>query len=192
MVSLTLLEIIGVAIGLAMDASAVSIADGISIKNIKQKDALRIALSFGLFQAIMPLIGWALGLSFRTFIESFDHWIAFGLLFVIGVHMILEAFQKKEPDCAKRNCLNPKTLIVMSIATSIDALAAGISFSVLKMDIWLPIAIIGAITFVLSYVFLMTGNKLGNRFGKGMDFIGGAILIAIGIKILLEHSINHI
>ncbi len=189
---MTFIEITGVAIGLAMDASAVSIANGISIKNIKQKDAIKIALSFGLFQAGMPLIGWALGLSFRTFIEDFDHWIAFGLLFVIGTHMIMEAFQKDEPDFTKKNCLNPKKLLLMSFATSIDALAAGISFSVLKMDIWFPITIIGTITFVLSYIFLLSGNKLGNRFGKGMDFVGGAILIAIGIKILLEHFIRHI
>ncbi|MEI6091604.1 MAG: manganese efflux pump MntP family protein [bacterium] len=189
---MTLLEITGVAIGLAMDASAVSIANGISIKNIKQKDALKIAFSFGFFQAIMPLIGWALGLSFRTYIQSFDHWIAFGLLFIIGAHMLIEAFQKNDPDCSKKNCLNPKTLLIMSIATSIDALAAGISFSVLKMDIWFPIAIIGSITFILSYIFLMSGNKLGNRFGKGMDFVGGAILIAIGIKILVQHFINKI
>jgi manganese efflux pump family protein len=189
---MTVLEITGIAIGLAMDASAVSIANGISIKNIKQKDALKIALSFGLFQAIMPLIGWALGLSFRVYIEGFDHWIAFGLLFIIGAHMLMEAFQKNDPDFTKKNCLNPRTLLIMSFATSIDALAAGISFSVLKMGIWFPIAIIGAITFVLSYIFLLTGNKLGNRFGRGMDFVGGAILIAIGVKILVEHFINHI
>jgi manganese efflux pump family protein len=189
---MTLLEISGIAIGLAMDASAVSIANGISIKNIKQNDALKIAFSFGFFQAIMPLIGWALGLSFRIYIESFDHWIAFGLLVVIGGHMIIEAFQKNDPSCTKNNCLNPRTLIIMSFATSIDALAAGISFSVLNMSIWLPIAIIGSITFVLSYIFLISGNKLGNRFGRGMDFAGGAILIAIGIKILSEHIIKHI
>lgn len=189
---MTLLEITGIAIGLAMDASAVSIANGISIKNIKQKDAFKIAFSFGFFQAIMPLIGWALGLSFRVYIESFDHWVAFGLLFVIGAHMLMEAFQKNDPLSTKKNCLNPKTLLIMSIATSIDALAAGISFSVLKMDIWLPIAIIGAVTFVLSYIFLIFGNKLGNRFGRGMDFVGGAILIAIGIKILTEHFIKNI
>jgi len=189
---MTLLEITGVAIGLAMDASAVSVANGISIKNIKQKEAFRIAFSFGFFQAVMPLIGWALGLSFRSYIQNFDHWIAFGLLLVIGAHMLIEALEPPKPDSTKNNCLNPRTLLIMSFATSIDALAAGISFSVLDMGIWFPILIIGLITFILSYIFLISGNKLGNRFGRGMDFVGGVILIAIGVKILVEHLIKHI
>ncbi|MBN1501138.1 MAG: manganese efflux pump [Spirochaetes bacterium] len=189
---MNLVNILFIAVGLSMDAFAVSVTNGIIIEKIKIRHALLIAVSFGVFQAVMPVIGWAGGLAFRRYIESVDHWIAFILLVYIGIKMILES-RKTDPDdrkvCMEKSCLNPRVLILMSIATSIDALAVGITFSILKVEILSPVIIIGLITFVICFSGIYLGKKVGHFFEKKVDIFGGLILILIGIKILLEHLV---
>ena len=178
--------VIGIGIGLAMDALTVSIANGLITKNLKFSYAFRLAFSFGFFQAIMPVIGWAAGLSFRSYIQSVDHWIAFGLLSFIGGRMILEALGssngKRSTDCSTL-----PTLILLSFATSIDALAVGLSFSMLKINIITPALIIGIVTFIICIIGIYIGNRIGHFFEKKIEFVGGVILILIGLKILGEH-----
>jgi putative Mn2+ efflux pump MntP len=181
-----MITIIFIALGLAMDAFAVSITSGIAIKNLKINNALKIALFFGFFQAFMPVIGWLAGLSLRDFISNIDHWIAFGLLSLIGGKMIYESLQMESRE-KKSNPLNIYLLLILSIATSIDALAVGISFSFLDLSIALPVMVIGTITFGLSFLGVFIGNKSGHFFEGKIEIIGGVILIGIGIKILLEH-----
>jgi putative Mn2+ efflux pump MntP len=183
---MNIISIIFIAVGLAMDAFAVSITSGITIKSLKINNALKIAAFFGLFQAIMPILGWLAGLSFREIISDVDHWIAFGLLFLIGCKMIYES-SKMEIDNNKINPLNLYVLLMLSIATSIDALAIGLTLSFLKVSIILPAIIIGAITFSLSVIGVYFGNKFGHYFERKIEMVGGFILIGIGIKILIEH-----
>ena len=181
-----LTTIIIIAFGLAMDAFAVSIASGAAIKPLKIPSALKIALYFGLFQAIMPLIGWLTGLGLRDFISNIDHWIAFFILFVIGSKMIYES-TKLKGEGKRDNPLSALVLLVLSIATSIDALAVGISLAFLKIFIVTPIIVIGVVTFLLSFTGVFLGDKAGHIFENKIEMMGGIILIGIGIKILVEH-----
>lgn len=183
---MSIITVLFIAVGLAMDAFAVSITSGLAIKNLKINHAFRIAIFFGLFQAIMPTIGWLAGLSLRDFISTIDHWIAFGLLSVIGFKMIFESAKMKS-DEEKINPLNIRVLLILSVATSIDALAVGLSLSFLKISIVTPVIIIGAITFFLSFTGVFIGNRFGHFFENKIEFIGGLVLIGIGIKILIEH-----
>jgi putative Mn2+ efflux pump MntP len=183
-----ILNIILIAFGLAMDAFAVSITSGLTIKNLRVKHAFRIALFFGLFQASMPLIGWLAGISLRDFIASIDHWVAFILLSCIGCKMIYESIRMDYTE-RRTNPLNIYILLLLSIATSIDALAVGISFAILTISIVTPVIIIGVITFVLSFIGVFIGNKKGHFFEGKIEILGGIILIGIGIKILIEHLI---
>ncbi|MDI7260755.1 MAG: manganese efflux pump MntP family protein [Thermodesulfobacteriota bacterium] len=176
-----------IAFGLAMDAFAVSISNGITIKSQRTNHALRIGLFFGSFQALMPLVGWSAGLNLRDFISGVDHWIAFGLLSLIGCKMIYES-KKTETPRKEVNSLSLWMLLALSIATSIDALAVGISFAFLNISIATPIIVIGSVTFVLSFLGVLIGNRIGHLFAKKIEFLGGLILIGIGIKILIEHS----
>ncbi len=172
--------------GLAADAFAVAVSSGLAIKHMKVNKALKIALFFGGFQALMPLIGWFIGLSFSFWIAPIDHWIAFGLLTFIGSKMIYESLQTEE--CPKKfNPLDTGTLITLSVATSLDALAAGIGFAVLKTSIGPVVSAIGFITFLVVFVGVFIGNKCGDLFGKKIELLGGAILIAIGSNILWSH-----
>jgi putative Mn2+ efflux pump MntP len=172
--------------GLAADAFAVAVSSGLAIKHMKVNKALKIALFFGGFQALMPLIGWFIGLSFSFWIAPIDHWIAFGLLTFIGSKMIYESLQTEE--CPKKfNPLDTGTLITLSVATSLDALAAGIGFAVLKTSIGPVVSAIGFITFLVVFVGVFIGNKCGDLFGKKIELLGGAILIAIGTNILWSH-----
>lgn len=175
-----------IALGLAADAFAVSVSSGLAIKHMKVNKALKIALFFGGFQALMPLIGWLAGLSFRFFITPIDHWIAFGLLSFIGGRMIYESLQSEECD-KKFNPLDTGTLIALSVATSLDALAVGIGFAVLKTSIGPVVSAIGFITFFLVFAGVFIGHKCGNLFGNKIEFIGGGILIYIGSNILISH-----
>ncbi|MCX6819567.1 MAG: manganese efflux pump MntP family protein [Candidatus Aenigmarchaeota archaeon] len=179
--------ILFIAFGLAMDAFAVSVTSGITIKHQRISNALRIALFFGLFQAFMPLVGWLAGLSLKDSISGIDHWIAFGLLGFIGCKMIYESV-KIQPK-KKINPQNIYILFMLSIATSIDALAVGVTFAFLEVFIATPIIVIGTITFLLSFIGVFIGNKLGHVFEKKIEILGGLVLIAIGIKILLEHMV---
>jgi len=181
-----MITIVFIAFGLAMDAFAVSITSGITIKHLNINNALKIATFFGLFQAIMPLIGWLAGLSLRDFISGIDHWIAFGLLSLIGCKMIYES-TKVEPSEKEINPLSIYVLLILSVATSIDALAVGISFSLLNIPIAFSIIVIGAVTFLLSFSGVFIGNRSGNLFEGKIEIVGGLILIGIGIKILIEH-----
>jgi putative Mn2+ efflux pump MntP len=179
--------LIGIAVGLSMDALAVSVANGIMIKKLQVRHAFRIAFSFGFFQAIMPLIGWAAGITFSTYIKEFDHWVAFALLVLVGGRMIWESISASKKDEAMKNCLHFPTLLVLSLATSIDALAVGVSFAFLDMTIWFPMLVIGLITFAICFTGVILGNKIGSFFGNKLGIIGGLVLIGIGIEILLQH-----
>lgn len=180
------ITIIVIAVGLAMDAFAVSIASGVTLKCFQTRPAFRVAIFFGGFQALMPVIGWLAGSTFQNYIQAYDHWVAFGLLAFIGGKMIYESFviTEAESKCDPRNLT---TVFMLSIATSIDALAVGLSFSVLNVHIIEPVVIIGIVTFLLSLLGVYIGGKFGALFENKIELIGGIVLIGIGIKILLEH-----
>ena len=188
-----LLEVILTAIGLSMDALAVSVCKGLSMKKLKLKNAFVIALFFGGFQAAMPFVGYLLGTSFESYIKNFDHWIAFVLLAFIGGKMIFDTIRGDDDACGGscdlNDKLNYKELVVMAIATSIDALAVGIAMACLSggMNVGAAIAIIGVITLVICFAGVIIGNKFGAKFEKNASYTGGVILILIGLKILLEH-----
>jgi len=175
--SLELLTTSFVAVGLAADAVAVSLTSGLMIRHIHVNKALKIALFFGGFQAIMPMIGWGIGLTCRDFLASFDHWIAFIILGAIGSKMIYEAV------------LDSYTLIGLAIATSIDALVVGLGLSMIKTPLLLACTVIGFITFVLCFIAVFIGHKFGNLFSQKVEILGGLVLILIGGKILIEHLI---
>jgi len=173
-----------------MDAFAVAIASGATMKRLHLPDALKMGLFFGGFQALMPVLGWGAGLSMRSFISGWDHWIAFGLLLGVGGKMLYEAFQMKEEE----ECGGPKTcpfdtgtLTVLAIATSIDALAVGLTFSLLALSIIGPVLVIGLVTFFMSVAGVKIGSAGGHFFEHKMEAAGGIILIVIGLKILLGH-----
>ena len=180
-----IIEIIVVSISLAMDAFAVAICKGLSMKKMNWKNAVIIALYFGVFQGLMPVVGYFLGTTFGSFIESVDHWIAFILLLLIGLSMIKDAVSSKERK--EDNKVDVKTMVVLAIATSIDALAVGITFAFFEVNISLAALIVGAVTFMLSIIGVWIGNKFGGQFQNKAKLAGGIVLIIIGLKILLEH-----
>lgn len=179
-----------IAVGLAMDAFAVSLTTGIILKKNKDilKNSLIIAAYFGIFQALMPLIGWFIGLQFKEYIERLDHWIAFVLLSFIGIKMIYEALKEKDVQEEAIDPLNKKTLLFLAIATSIDALIIGLSFALLEVSIISATLIIGIITFVICFIGVYLGKRFGQLFKGKAELFGGAILIFIGFRILLEHT----
>lgn len=186
--TMELFEIIIIAIGLSMDAFAVSIGKGLSVAKSKLSYYLKVGLWFGGFQALMPLIGYLLGTSFADAVAEFDHWIAFALLAIIGGNMIKEAVGNDNDEESNAD-FSIKALFVLAVATSIDALAAGVSFAFLKTDIISSIIIIGITTFLFSIVGFKIGNIFGNRYKKRAELVGGVILITIGLKILIEHTV---
>lgn len=175
-----------IAFGLAADAFAASITSGIKIKRLRIKNALMIATFFGFFQTAMPLIGWLVGRSLKDLISEVDHWVAFGLLAIVGGRMIYESIHSN-PSREELNPLNVYVLLTLSVATSIDALVVGISFAFLKSYIAALVVAIGIITFILSFIGVFIGNKFGNWFNNKIEVLGGIILIGIGTKILIEH-----
>ncbi len=181
-----LASILLIAIGLSMDAFAVSISSGLNLDRFRLGYALKIAIFFGGFQAVMPVAGFAAGLSVRDFMAGIDHWVAFALLAFIGAKMIYEALFGRK-DGRRTNGHSLATLLVLSVATSIDALAVGISFSLLDIDIVRPACIIGIVTFLISLVGVVIGRKAGHHLESKAEVLGGVILIGIGLKILLEH-----
>ncbi|NMC60470.1 MAG: manganese efflux pump [Candidatus Methanofastidiosa archaeon] len=184
-----LFTILLIAIGLSVDALAVSVTSGLVIKNPKINDALKISASFGIFQAFMPLIGWVSGIKISNLISSFDHWIAFFILVFIGIKTIYETTRSESKE-KKFNPLDFKVLMALSIATSIDALAVGLSFAFLEIDIVGPFLIIGFVTFIICFIGFFMGDKFGHLFENKVKVIGGAILIIIGFRILIEHVIS--
>jgi putative Mn2+ efflux pump MntP len=184
---MTFAELIIIAIGVSMDAFAVSISKGLSSSNLRPRHALSAGLWFGGFQALMPVIGFYVGLSFADFVSTVDHWIAFVLLGIIGGNMIKESFEKNAENA------NPdfsfKAMFPLAIATSIDALAIGVSLAFLKVDIWSAVLFIGVTTALFSVAGVYIGKFFGCRYKSRAEFAGGFILIAMGLKILLEHTI---
>lgn len=182
-------ELIAIAVALAMDAFAVAVASGIMLQTVTARQTFRLAWHFGLFQAMMPVIGWFLGLSVRSYIEAYDHWIAFALLGYIGVKMIREAFEKNSGD-KRKDPTRGMTMVMLSVATSIDALAVGLSLSMLGLSIWFPALVIGIVALLFTGVGLHLGRTASQakRVGKFAELLGGAVLIAIGAKILWEHG----
>ena len=181
-----MINLILISVSLAMDCFAVSIAGGATCTKPRIANAIKVGLSFGFFQAMMPLIGWAIGFSFKDLIENVDHWIAFSLLLAIGIKMLYEAF-RKSPEKEKADITKIPTLLLLSVATSIDALVIGISLSILGTSILIAILIIGLFAFIFSVSGYYLGHKIGKMIGNKMEVIGGIILIGIGTKILIEH-----
>lgn len=183
------LEIILLAIGLSMDSLAVSVAGGAVIQNYKHCNGIKIASVLGVFQAGMTVIGYIAGLGFEKYICAFDHWIAFILLFYLGAKMIYEGYYKNDNTETGFNPLKLKTLTGLGIATSIDALAVGISLALLKSSIIIEASIIGITTFIFSAFGVYFGSRFGKKINLQIEFIGGIILMGIGVKILLEHTL---
>lgn len=182
---MTVFEIFLIGIGLSMDAFAVSICKGLSVGKVNGRHMLTAGLWFGGFQALMPLIGYLLGSTFEQYVTSIDHWIAFILLSVIGANMIKESFGK---DGERQNSsFSFMSMLMVAVATSIDALAVGITFAFLQVNIWLAIAVIGCTTFVISAAGIKIGSVFGAKYKAKAEFFGGAVLICLGIKILVEH-----
>ncbi len=187
-----MIEIILIAFALSMDCFTVSVAYGAIIKKPRKKQALKIGLFFGAFQFFMPLLGWTLGLSFYRFISQVDYWIAFGLLLAIGGKMIYEAFKKKSEEDElkkKKNLLANHTLTALAVATSVDALAVGLSFRALSYPVLISASIIGAASFLMSLLGVYIGKRIGHIIKNKVELVGGVILIGIGIKILIENII---
>ena len=188
-----ILELLIIAVALSMDAFAVAICKGLSMKKMSYKNAVIVGLFFGGFQAFMPLLGYFLGMQFSQYIVAIDHWIAFILLSIIGINMIKEAVSRDEVDDQCKVCNEEedvfclKSLIILALATSIDALAVGITFAFLQVTIISSVIIIGITTFVFSFFGVKIGNVFGNRFESKAEFVGGVILIGMGLKILIEH-----
>ncbi|QJB55936.1 manganese efflux pump MntP family protein [Pseudodesulfovibrio sp. zrk46] len=182
------IELVTIAIALAMDAFAVAIATGVALKTVSPRQTFRLAWHFGLFQALMPIIGWYLGSTVRAYIEAYDHWIAFVLLGYIGFNMIKEAFE--DDDEAKGDPTKGMTLVVLSVATSIDALAVGLSLSMLGLSVWWPALIIGIVAVLFTAVGLHIGKTAGQAksISKYAELLGGVVLFIIGVKILWEHG----
>ena len=178
-------ELFLIGVGLSMDAFAVSICKGLSMQKLNWRQGGVVALFFGGFQALMPLIGWALGKQFEQYITSIDHWIAFLLLGYIGGKMIWDAFHEEDESCPTRFDL--KELFVMAVATSIDALAVGITFAFLQVNILPAVTLIGCTTFAISLIGVWIGHRFGSKYKNNATLVGGIILCAIGLKILLEH-----
>jgi len=185
------LSIFLMALGLAMDAFAVSITSGISIKGLKVRHAVLVGAVFGLFQAVMPLLGWALGRWAYRFISVIDYWIAFGMLLFVGGHMIIQSMQPENPASGPKNPLHLPTLLTLAVATSIDAFAIGISLSMLKVSIVQPVLIIGLVTFALSFAGVYCGRLFGHFSEKKMEVAGGLILIGLGAKVLIDRLIEN-
>jgi len=185
-----LFTVLFIAVALAMDAFAVAVAGGLYIRRLHVNHALRIAGLFGLFQGAMPLAGWLAGRMAQRIVAAVDHWIVFGLLTLIGGKMLYESLRLDEHDGSRRrgfDPLNMSFLLLLSVATSIDALAVGVSYGLLDVTIALPALVIGTITFALSLAGVYLGDRVGHLFERRLEAIGGVILIVIGLRILIEH-----
>lgn len=181
-------ELIIIAIALAMDAFAVAVATGVALKRVSPRQTFRLSWHFGLFQGLMPIIGWVLGVKVRAFIEAFDHWIAFALLGYIGIKMIHEAFEDEAEEL--KDPTKGMSLIMLSVATSIDALAVGLSLSVLGVSVWWPALVIGLVALGFTFMGLQIGKRAARArlLSTSAEVIGGMVLLAIGFKILWDHG----
>ena len=188
---MSLFEVIAVAIALAMDAFAVAVAAGVILRQVSTRQTFRLAWHFGLFQAIMPIIGWGIGLTVQDLISSFDHWVVFALLFLIGGRMILGAIRGEEEEVESSDPTKSWSLVMLSVATSVDALAVGLSLAILRISVWFPAFVIGIIALVITAVGIHIGGFVGRRLGvaRYATLIGGVVLLSIGGKILYEHGV---
>jgi len=178
-----------IAIGLSFDTFAASVSTGLAVNHIKFWQGVKVAIILAFFQSLMPLIGWFAGKQIASLISDYDHWIAFGLLGALGLKMIYESFVQEEKQ-DEADPLRFTILIGIAIATSIDALVVGVSFAFMEMNIYWSVFVIGAVTFLVSMIGMLFGKQAGGWFGKKMEIVGGLILIGIGIKILIEHTMN--
>ncbi len=183
---MSVLEIFSIAVGLAMDASAVCFAASASGYAKDARAVFRLCFHFALFQAFMPVIGWFLGVNVVSYFKAFDHWIAFGVLLFVGIGMIREGMGS-DLEAPKKDPSKGMTMVMFSVATSIDAMAIGLSLSMLEVDIWLPSLVIGLITAAMSLLSVFIGSRLGSLFGKRMEIFGGLVLVFIGFRILWSH-----
>lgn len=184
------LTLLGIAVALAMDAFAVALGTGMNLAALTGRHLFRLGFHFGLFQALMPIVGWLAGQSVQERIAAWDHWIAFGLLGFVGGHMLKEAFAAKEDRPPASDPTRGMSLVLLSVATSIDALAVGFSLSVLGISIWWPAVVIGLVAGVLTVVGMLLGRRAGDHWGPRVEIVGGLILIGIGLKILVEHTLG--
>lgn len=182
-----LLTVLVIALGLAMDAFAVAIVSSVTLGTVSKRQVFRLSFHFGLFQAMMPVLGWLAGRSIRPWIVAWDHWAAFGLLAFIGTRAIIQALRQAEDPKAASDPTRGLTLLALSLATSIDALAVGLSFAALNVEIFYPALLTGLLTCALTVVGMLLGSRLGARFGRRVEVLGGLVLIGIGLKILVEH-----
>jgi putative Mn2+ efflux pump MntP len=185
-----LLTLLGIAVALAMDAFAVALATGMNLATLTGRHLFRLGFHFGLFQALMPIIGWLAGLAVQQRIAAWDHWIAFGLLAFVGGHMLWEAFTDDDAEAQANDPTRGLSLVLLSVATSIDALAVGFSLSVLGVSIWMPAVVIGLVAGALTVAGMLLGRRVGDRWGPRVEIVGGLILIGIGLKILAEHLLG--
>jgi manganese efflux pump family protein len=184
---MSLITIIWLAIGLSMDALAVAIAAAVTLKEVSARHVFRLAFHFGLFQALMPIAGWLAGMQLQRYISTWDHWVAFGLLTFIGGKAIRQAVVDSDEATARDDPTRGLTLVGLAVATSIDALAVGVSLATLRVEVWQPSIIIGCITCTITAIGMALGRRLGKHFGKKVEIGGGLVLIAIGLKILIDH-----
>jgi len=187
-----LISILGIAVALAMDAFAVAVATGVSLKDVSFRQTFRLSWHFGLFQAMMPVLGWYFGASIKNYVDAYAHWIAFALLFLVGGNMIREAFELDEEETAvQKDATKGLTLVILSVATSIDALAVGLSMSLLKISIVYPALVIGIVAGIFTIAGLHLGAKAAglNRLSPGAEILGGVVLWIIGLNILWEHGV---
>lgn len=182
------LTLFGIALALAMDAFAVALGAGVTLQRLTGRHIFRLSFHFGLFQALMPVIGWLAGLTLVQWISAWDHWIAFALLSFVGSRMIREAFHEEKP--VGTDPTRGLTMVLLSIATSIDALAVGFSLSLLGVSIWLPAVVIGLVAGALTVAGMLLGDRIGRRWGSRVEIFGGLVLILIGVKILWEHTLG--
>ncbi|MDJ0782615.1 MAG: manganese efflux pump MntP family protein [Desulfosarcinaceae bacterium] len=186
-----LLNISAIAVALAMDAFAVAVATGVTLRCVSFRQYFRLGWHFGLFQALMPIIGWAAGLTVRQAIEAYDHWIAFGLLSFVAGGMLREALGSEAEECELKDPTRGMTMVMLSVATSIDALAVGLSLSMIQVTIWTPALIIGVVACLFTLTGLYLGKTIGSigRLRRYAEVVGAVVLIAIGINILVEHGV---
>jgi len=185
-----LLTLFGIAVALAMDAFAVALGVGVSVSPLTGRHFFRLGFHFGLFQALMPIIGWLAGRTVQTYIVDYDHWIAFGLLTFVGGHMIYEAFHPEKDERQPGDPTRGTSLVFLSVATSIDALAVGLSLGMLNITVWLPALVIGLVAGVFTIVGMLIGRRAGDTWGAKVEILGGIVLIVIGLKIVFEHTMG--
>ncbi|NIQ93518.1 MAG: manganese efflux pump [Desulfuromonadales bacterium] len=184
-----LLTLFSIAMALAMDAFAVALAAGAVIEPLTARHVFRLGFHFGLFQALMPVVGWLAGVTIQPWISAYDHWVAFALLAFVGGNMIREA-QKDEPEREVTDPSRGLTLVMLSLATSIDALAVGLSLAVIGVDIAVPVLVIGLVAGIMTVIGLFLGRRIGAMWGKRVEILGGLVLLGIGLKIVWEHTVG--